>query len=125
MVKNFLKILLLLVGVVTPLTASFVKEKTKTKKSCNQLKQEAAQELEALLTQTARMIASLAELQEELISKLREIITASADSFFSTAKQSQWYKYCTHLNCLTAEFETQQTVYQQVTHDIRTNFQKG
>ncbi len=116
---------LLIVGSCQAVPA-FVKEKvTKTKKSFSQLKQESAEELEALLTQTSRMIASLAELQEQIITKLREIITTPADSFFAKAKPSEWLDYCTNLSDLTKEFEKQQIAYCVIADDIRDNFQKG
>ncbi len=103
---------------------SFVK-KVEKKKNSNQLKQEAAEELEALLTQTIDMIASLGDLQKELIRKIQEIVIAPSDSFFAQAKPSGLKQYHDQLARLKQEVDECFRLQARWTNDINHNFQKA
>lgn len=103
---------------------SFVK-KVEKKKNSNQLKQEILEELEALLTQTIDMIASLGDLQKELIRKIQEIVVAPSDSFFAQAKPSGWKHYYDQLAHLKNQVDERFRLQAHWISDIHCNFQKG
>lgn len=123
MVKIIISILVLYAGTCLA-TPSFVKKVDK-KKNSQQLKQESAEELEALLTQTIDMIASLGELQKELIRKIQEIVVSPSESFFGQTKQSGLSEYHAQLLHLKSEVEARFILQNKWINDITNNFQKG
>lgn len=102
---------------------SFVK-KVEKKKNSTQLKQEIIEELEALLTQTIDMVASLGDLQKELIRKIQEIVVAPSDSFFAQAKPSGFKQYYDQLAHLKNQVDDCFRLQAHWINDINHNFQK-